>query len=161
MIPAVKRSLLLAVLALPALAACGSSPTKTITKATPPTRTQASVPTGTTSTPSGPPVLFQGAVGRPAQKPASLELTADGTLSVERVQWTSWGGAEATGTGSAMYHGCTPNCAEAPVHTALVSIRLSTVRVCGGRRYYSGVALTLNSGQLLDKEFLQRSWSPC
>jgi hypothetical protein len=156
----------LGIIALPAVTACGSSTTKTITKATPPARTQASVPTspaptGTTSGPSGAPVLFQGAAGSPAQKPASLELTADGTLAVEHAQWTSWGGPEATGTGNAMYHGCTPNCAQAPVHTALVSIRLSGNRTCGGRQFYSGVTLTLNSGQLLDKDFLQRSWSPC
>jgi hypothetical protein len=155
------RRLLLSVLAVPALTACGSSTTTTITKATPPTRTQASVPTGTTTAQSGSPVFFQGAAGSPAQKPGSLELTADGTLAVEHVQWMAWGSADATGTGNAIYHGCTPNCAQAPVHTALVSIRLSTIRTCGGRRYYSGVTLRLNSGQLLDKEFLQRSWSPC
>jgi hypothetical protein len=80
---------------------------------------------------------------------------------VERVQWTSWGGPTATGTGNAFYHGCTPNCAAAPTHTALVAIRLSGVRSCAGRSYYSGVALRLNSGQLLDKSFLQQSWAPC
>jgi hypothetical protein len=90
-----------------------------------------------------------------------LELTGDGTLFVASVQWTSWGGPKATGSGNAEYHGCTPNCAQAPLHTALVSIRLVGVRVCSGRRYYSGVTLTLNSGQLVDPQFLQRSWSPC
>jgi hypothetical protein len=80
---------------------------------------------------------------------------------VNSVQWTSWGGPTAMGSGDAEYHGCTPNCAQAPVHTALVSIRLFGIRVCSGRSYYSGVNLTLNSGELLDKPFLQRSWSPC
>jgi hypothetical protein len=151
------------------LVACGSTPTKTVTKPTPGPRTTARTsPQTTPSTqtnrppaPTGAPVYFQGAVGNPVQRPGALELTADGTLSVERVQWNSWGGAQATGSGSALYHGCTPNCAQAPTHTALVSIRLSQIRVCGGRRFYSGVTLTLNSGQLLDEQFVQRSWSPC
>lgn len=95
------------------------------------------------------------------QRPVSMQLTADGTLAVTGVQWSSWGGPDATGNGNAEYHGCTPNCAQAPVQTALVSIHLFDIRVCSGRPYYSGVALTLNSGQLLDKSFLQRSWSPC
>ncbi len=142
------------------LAACGSSTTKTVTTVAPKTiATTATV--ATTSTTAAQTVYFQGAVGAPGQRPRALELTGDGTLAVEGVQWTSWGGTEATGTGNASYHGCTPNCAAAPVHTALVSVRLFGVRSCSGRRYYSGVALTLNSGQLLDKSFLQRSWSPC
>lgn len=95
------------------------------------------------------------------QKPSSLQLTGDGTLFVSGVQWTSWGGPQATGSGNAEYHGCTPNCAQAPTHTALVSIRLFGIRTCAGRQYYSGATLTLNSGQLLDKDFMQRSWSPC
>lgn len=90
-----------------------------------------------------------------------MQLTVDGTLFVSGVQWTSWGGSTATGSGNAQYHGCSPDCAQAPSHTALVSIRLFGIRVCSGRHYYSGVTLTLNSGQLLDKQFLQRSWSPC
>jgi hypothetical protein len=139
------------------LAACGSSSTKTATTVAITTSTS----TATTSRTATQPVYFQGAVGGAAQRPRSLELTGDGTLAVEGVQWASWGGAEATGTGNASYHGCTPNCAEAPAHTALVSVRLFGVRACSGRSYYSGVTLTLNSGQLLDKSFLQRSWSPC
>ena len=115
----------------------------------------------TTSTTPTQSVVFQGAVGAAAQRPRALELTGDGTLAVEGVQWASWGGPEATGTGNATYHGCTPNCAAAPVHTALVSVRLFGVRSCSGRRYYSAVVLTLNSGQKLDRSFLQRSWSPC
>jgi hypothetical protein len=141
------------------VAACGSSTTTTVTTGAGTTST--STTTSTTSTTATQTVYFQGAAGAAAQKPGALELTADGTLAVEGVQWTSWGGAEATGTGNASYHGCNPNCAAAPVHTALVSIRLFGVRDCSGGRYYSGATLTLNSGQLLDKSFMERSWSPC
>jgi hypothetical protein len=106
-------------------------------------------------------VYFQGAVGGLAVRPISLQLTADGTLSVERVQWSSWGGPTATGSGSALYHGCVPNCAAAPTHAAVVAIRLSNVRTCAGKRYYAGITLRLTSGRLLDQSFLQRAWSPC
>jgi hypothetical protein len=134
------------------LAACGSTSTKTVTKPAP-APTPSAKPTAT--------VYFQGVAGPAAQRPRLLELTGDGTLYVSGVQWTSWGSQTATGSGIAHYHGCTPNCAEAPVHDALVSIRLSGIRTCVGRLYYSGMTLTLNSGQLLDKQFLERSWSPC
>lgn len=148
------------VLASLVVAACGSSTTKTVTTGGDTTSTPTTTSTTTPTTPTRA-VYFQGAVGGAAQRPASLQLTGDGTLAVDRVQWDSWGGADATGTGNASYHGCTPNCAAAPVQTSLVSIRLFGLRVCSGRSYYSGVTLTLNSGQLLDKSFMQRSWSPC
>lgn len=150
---------------LAVLPGCGAS-TRTVVKttsqtpATAPAPTTGTVTTTVTETPSAP-VYFQAAAGPAAQRPATLELTADGTLEVERVQWTSWGGPEATGTGNALYHGCTPNCAAAQGHSAVVSVRLSDPRVCGGRRYYSGITLSFSSGALLDKQFLQRSWSPC
>jgi hypothetical protein len=158
---------LLAVLVTPALASCGS--TKIVTKTVPaPTATPPAVPTPA-STGTGPsassfttmPVYFQGVAGPPMQKPATLELTGDGTLFVMRVQWTAWGGSTATGVGVAEYHGCTPSCAQARLHVALVSVRLSGVRACSGHRFYSSVTLVLRSGQPLDRGFLQRSWSPC
>ncbi len=167
------RRLPLVLLAAVALAACGSSSTKTVTKVVPPAT--ASSTTSVTSTPSTTstsvttqssatialPVLFQGVVNHGSERPNTLELTGDGTLSVGQVQWNAWGGDIASGTGTASYHGCTPNCASAPVNTASVAIRLSNIRICGGRRYYSSLTLTLPSGKLLDESFVQRSWSPC
>jgi hypothetical protein len=152
------------------LAGCGSTAIKTVTKTTPgttgattATTTVTTTPATTTTTVTLPPrpVYFQGVVGGVAIRPRTLELTGDGTLSVEQVQWSSWGGPAALGTGNALYHGCTPNCAAAPTHAAVVSVRLSNVRTCRGRRYYAGVSLRLSSGRLLDRTFLQRSWSPC
>ena len=164
-----RARLALALAVVPVLAACGGTTTTTVithvvtpvTSTTTNTSTSTATPITTTTATSAASVYFQGAVGRPAQRPSSLQLTADGTLSVGGVQWTSWGGPTAVGSGNASYHGCTPNCAAAPTHTALVSIHLFGSRMCAGRQYYSGVTLTLNSGQLLDKQFLQRSWSPC
>ncbi len=163
-----RRVLSVGALASLVLASCGTTTTKTVTKAapTPPAAVTSSATAPPPATAAAPGTItsaayFEGAVGGPGQKPASLQLTADGTLFVSGVQWTSWGGPEATGSGNAEYHGCTPSCAQATPQTALVSIRLFGLRVCSDRRYYSGVTLTLNSGELLDKQFLQRSWSPC
>ncbi len=168
------RRLPLVLLSALTLAACGSSSTKTVTTVVPPPPPTSST-TSSTTTPSTTstsvttqssatialPVLFQGVVNHGSERPTTLELTGDGTLSVGQVQWNAWGGDTASGTGTASYHGCTPNCASAPVSTAAVSIRLSNIRVCGGRRYYSALTLTLPSGKLLDESFVQRSWSPC
>ena len=154
-----------------ALASCGTTATKTVTKRVsapspaPATTTTPATTTATTAitTPAttAAAVYFRGAGGGAQQRPSSLQLTGDGTLFVAGVQWTSWGGPAATGTGNAEYHGCTPNCAQATPHNALVAIRLFGIRVCAGRQYYSGVTLRLNSGRLLDEQFLQQSWSPC
>jgi hypothetical protein len=150
--------MLLVVAGPPTLTSCGTTTTTTVTKpTTAPATKVATTPIPTTAAD----VYFQAVAGPPVQRPGSLELTVDGTLYVSGVQWTSWGSQTATGSGIAHYHGCTPTCAQAPVHDALVAIRLVGIRVCGGRQYYSGVTLTLNSGGLLNKEFLQRSWSPC
>jgi hypothetical protein len=145
----VGRLVALAVGLVLVLASCGSSGTKTVTTTT---TTTAKPPT---------PVYFQGVAGGRTQRPTRLELTGDGTLYVSDVQWSAWGGATAIGSGNAQYHGCTPNCAQAPPHTALVAIRLARIRTCAGQSYYSSVTLTMNSGRLLDKQFLERSWSPC
>jgi hypothetical protein len=95
-------------------------------------------------------------------KPKTLFLTGDGTLEVQNVSWSSWGGATATGSGSAEHHGCTPSCAQGTVHHDHVTITLSKIKTCGSKRYYAHVALRLNSGKLLDKSLLSgRNWAPC
>lgn len=179
MIRSVTRVPVVALVSSLMLASCGASTTKTVTTVVPApvtnsssTTTSTTTPTATsssstpsttsiTSTATAAPVYFQGVTTSRAQRPPTLELTGDGTLFVSGVQWTSWGGSVATGSGNAEYHGCTPNCAQATPHSALVSIRLAGIRVCAGRQYYASVTLTMNSGQQLDRSYLQRSWSPC
>jgi hypothetical protein len=168
MIREVRRVLLVGVMAAAALSSCGMTTTKTVTTSAPgpSASSSSSASAGTSSstngTPVAGPVYFQGAAGAPLQRPVTLPLTADGTLFVLRARWTSWGGATATGTGTAEYHGCQPSCAEAQPHHAPVSILLSGVRACASRQYYSRVILTQRSGQQLDRPFLQhRNWSPC
>ena len=106
-------------------------------------------------------VYFGGALAGRHVRPRALSLSADGTLEVSNIRWTSWGGRTATGRGEAEYHGCTPYCGTAPVHHAPVRISLSNLRSCSGRSYYTHVQLTLPSGRLLDPAFLRISWKPC
>jgi hypothetical protein len=106
-------------------------------------------------------VMFQGADGGARVQPSALFLTGDGTLDVFHVQWNHWGGASAAGSGTAEYHGCTPICASAPVHHAVVAVRLSAIRRCGKRYFYTHVRLTLRSGKLLDASFLRLPYKPC
>jgi hypothetical protein len=106
-------------------------------------------------------VQFAGADGGARVRPGTLFLTGDGTLDVFQVQWNHWGGSFATGHGTAEYHGCTPICASAPVHHAAVTVRLSAIRRCGKRSFYTHVRLTLPSGKLLDPSFLRLSYKPC
>ena len=95
-------------------------------------------------------------------KPSTLQLTGDGTLAVFKITWSSWGGATATGSGTAEYHGCTPSCAQGKVHHSKVAIVLSGVVPCKGVNYYVAVQLTEPSGKRLDSSFLRsESYSPC
>jgi hypothetical protein len=110
---------------------------------------------------SAPQVLFKGAIGNAQVRPSQLALSADGTLEVSGFTWQAWGGSRATGSGTAEYHGCTPNCAAAKDHHAPVAITLSNVQTCKGKQYYTHVALKRRSGRLLDASFLRISWSPC
>jgi hypothetical protein len=105
---------------------------------------------------------FEGAANGPRIQPRSLYLTADGSLYVGQVVWKAWGGAVAQGSGLAEYHGCTPSCAAAKVHRAGVRVRLSRVRACHGKHYYTRVALRRRDGRLLDKRYLTgQDWGPC
>jgi hypothetical protein len=107
-------------------------------------------------------VYFRGAVNGPRVQPKSLYLTADGTLYVGNVVWSRWGGKAAQGQGLAEYHGCKPSCAAAKVHHARVHVRLTKIRACHGKRYYSHVVLRKRNGALLEARFLNRlNWSPC
>jgi hypothetical protein len=110
---------------------------------------------------AGATVFFNDVDNQRVVKPRTLLLTGDGTLEVQHVTWSSWGGATAKGSGRAEYHGCTPSCAQARVHHAQVAITLSKIRTCAGKRYYSRVRLTLPSGKLLDKQYLEHSFAPC
>jgi hypothetical protein len=104
-------------------------------------------------------VRFQGAVNQGhAVRPSTLWLSADGSLVVLHMRWSGWGGSVAAGSGDADYHGCSPNCAQAPVHHAAVTVHLWQVLTCGGQRYYNNVTLYRRNGSVLR---YSRHWAPC
>lgn len=111
---------------------------------------------------AGATVYFRGAVNGPRVQPRSLYLTADGTLYVGNVVWSKWGGRAAQGAGLAEFHGCKPNCAAAKVHHARVHVRLTRIRSCHGKRYYTHVVLRKRHGGLLEATELNgQVWGPC
>ena len=111
---------------------------------------------------AGATVYFRGAVNAPRVQPKSLYLTADGTLYVGNLVWSRWGGRAAQGVGLAEYHGCKPSCAAAKVHHARVHVRLTRVRSCHGKRYYTRVALHNRKGRPLEAKYLDaQTWGPC
>jgi hypothetical protein len=95
--------------------------------------------------------------------PHTLFLTGDGTLDVVKVSWSTWGRGPAIGTGTAEFHGCTPNCAAGKQHTAQVAVRLSDLTSCKGRRYYGRVSLrSRRTGTPLFTSYLShQNWAPC
>jgi hypothetical protein len=103
-------------------------------------------------------IWFDGAIIDSHVRPSPLWLSADGTLVVQHVHWSNWGGKVAVGTGVAEYHGCTPSCGQAPAHHVFVTINLWDVVDCGGRSYYNKVTLYKRSGKL---PVTYQRWAPC
>lgn len=104
-------------------------------------------------------VWFHGAANQGHHvRPGTLWLSGDGTLVVFHMHWSQWGGSVAVGKGSAEYHGCTPDCATAPIHHVAVTVHLSDIHTCKGQQYYDRVTLYKRRGQL--KVGFQH-WAPC
>jgi hypothetical protein len=72
-----------------------------------------------------------------AVRPRVLRISGDGTFSLYDLRWRSWGGRRAVATGRARDQGCTPDCAEGEVTRPKVTIGLSHLVRCGGRRIYT------------------------
>ena len=103
-------------------------------------------------------VWFDGAITNRHVEPSPLWLSADGTLVVLHVRWSTWGGRVAVGKGSAEYHGCTPSCAQAPAHHVAVTINLWDIVGCNGHAYYNKVTLYKRHGKL---PVHYQHWAPC
>ena len=76
-----------------------------------------------------------------AVRPSSLETSSDGTL--QGLRWSHWGASGASATGRMRLLDCQPNCATGGVNTVDVTVELSRVKSCGGRRYFSSASITL------------------
>jgi hypothetical protein len=105
-------------------------------------------------------VWFEGAVGGYCNvRPSNVALSADGTLWVSHVRWSTWGGRTADGRGRGEKHGCNPNCAQAPVHTAQVRVKLYDIVQCGSHAYYDKAVLYRLNGRIFARS--RSNWAPC
>ena len=70
-------------------------------------------------------------------RPHSIGLSGDGTFSLDRIQWRSYGGATARATATAFTKGCTPDCAEGHIDRPRAKLRFTTPVECEGRQIYA------------------------
>jgi hypothetical protein len=89
-----------------------------------------------TATPSKAEVLNCGGQ-RAASEPALLYVTCgDGTVSVQGIRWSTFGGAVAHGAGTLHRRSCTPNCASGKDTTTPAQVTLSDTAQRSGRLLY-------------------------
>jgi hypothetical protein len=83
-------------------------------------------------------VGVEGVVG---VKPASLDVSADGTL--DELRWRRWGSSGAEGTGTLTVRDCDPSCATGGKDRYPATIRLSSPRLCGRAAYFDRARVEL------------------
>ena len=83
-------------------------------------------------------VGVEGVVG---VKPASLDVSADGTL--DDLRWQRWDSGGAEGTGTMTLRDCDPSCASGGKDRYPATIRLSSPRLCGRAAYFDRARVDL------------------
>ena len=78
------------------------------------------------------------------RRPSTVIVTcADAGLSIQKITWSSFGGATASASGSAHINSCTPNCTAGKFSVYSVQITASKPRRCReGRSDYRQLKLT-------------------
>jgi hypothetical protein len=99
-------------------------------------------------------VGVEGAVG---VRPASLEVSADGTL--EDVRWVRWDASGAEGAGTLRVRDCDPSCASGGKDAYPATIRLSAPRLCGRAAYFDRARVELGATEAPDPASYVRA--PC
>lgn len=81
-------------------------------------------------------------------KPELIFLTcADGGLYVEKIKWSIWSKAVATGIGVFSKNLCEPSCAEGQRAEAQVNLRLSNLTGQNGKYYLRTLDITTSNGK--------------
>ena len=83
-------------------------------------------------------VGVEGAVG---VRPASLDVSADGTL--DDLRWQRWDSGGAEGTGTLTLRDCDPSCATGGKDRYPATVRLSSPRLCGRAAYFDRARVEL------------------
>ena len=86
-------------------------------------------------------VGVEGVVG---VKPASLDVSADGTL--DDLRWQRWASGGAEGTGTMTLRDCDPSCASGGKDAYPATITLSAPRLCGRATYFDRARVVLDDG---------------
>jgi hypothetical protein len=76
---------------------------------------------------------FASTCGQPPllQHPTEISISCDGNVVLQHLRWSNWGTGTASGTGSIdIGGGCVPNCAQQPVYTYPVTIRVNEIATC-------------------------------
>ena len=85
-------------------------------------------------------VGVEGVVG---VRPASLDVSADGTL--DDLRWQRWDSGGAEGTGTLNVRDCDPSCASGGRDSYAATIRLSSPRLCGCATYFDRAKVELDA----------------
>ena len=83
-------------------------------------------------------VGVEGVVG---VRPASLDVSADGTI--DDLRWRRWDSGGAEGTGTLTLRDCDPSCASGGKDRYPATIRLSAPRLCGRAAYFDRARVEL------------------
>jgi hypothetical protein len=75
--------------------------------------------------------------------PAAMRLDPNAVLN--GAQWADWGAQRTTGHGTATVRICTPSCGGGHDARYPVTIVLSSVKACDGRRFYESGTMTLTT----------------
>lgn len=79
-----------------------------------------------------------------AVRPAAIEVTVHGDVSLHGLRWSSWGGPEASGSGRARVKACVPDCNLGKFKYPRVTVRLADRVRCDGRVVYGRLGYRLH-----------------
>lgn len=91
-------------------------------------------------------------------RPHKIYLSGDGTFSLNRIQWHSYGGRVARATAIAFTKGCTPTCANGHVDRPRAKLRFTTPIECEGRYIYARMHYALRG--TIPSGFVHQRWIP-
>lgn len=94
-------------------------------------------------------VRVAGLDGRAQRRPRTLQVARE--IELRCLVWDSFGGRRATASGVADQLDCIPTCAQSGVERRKARVRVSELRRCGSRRFYSRIEVLLGEGDETDR----------
>lgn len=98
----------------------------------------------------------------PLERPSQIAFSCDGGVLFSDIHWSEWGGARASGNGTAdLVNRCEPNCAEAQRYHYSAQLTATQPLYCGPQRIYSEVDIELSEPDFDGEERLRASIQGC